>query len=640
MTDNAFIFEQLRDNNPFLSSSSPLPFENNMPDVADLNSDVSAQIEQLVIRKRNDPSLPLAGLVFGTAGIGKTHMLARILRRLRKNSGHAVFVSVRAFTNPKRVMQELLSEILLCLDKPHLNNSSQFDMLLGEMMNVYHERRRTEGQDDDPSRMKAFLRRDMQSIDKNFLKCILLYLGTDDIDTRINIIDWLREGLDEEDSDSLGLPKREVYSMEDAACEGEAKKIIESLGIVLSYARIPMMLCFDELDSIKDNSLIEAWGDAVGFVMNSVSAIIPLCFVKEETWENFKPVINLSIIQRLRLNTLLMRGACSLKQAQNLIRDRIASVFPDSAEEKYSWLMARMSKVLKPGFSPRMVIELARKSITDTGDQSDPIREAFDEEFKKVQAVPRAWPPNSDYMALAASVWLNVHDGCSVEGTRENYLKLFGVLGDRHIAFAMPVPKKAPTAAAAADRCLKFIKEYPDGFCCYVMEKKVHKPTWKAFDKKLDEFVKAGGHVIELDKESRVKWYALAALISRIRNGDVNIYSGSGTRPANLDDARAFLRSIDLIPGLFGENRTPAPREQGKIIVVEPDVLKVNLLSILKTAPMKLATADKALSLLANRRIHLDRNELLAFVREHKDLFRVFISKENESIISLATHQR
>ena len=75
MADNISIFEQLKADNPFASLSSPLPWGNDTPDLVQLNAEVSSEIEQLIREKRRQPSLPLAGLIFGEAGMGKTHML-------------------------------------------------------------------------------------------------------------------------------------------------------------------------------------------------------------------------------------------------------------------------------------------------------------------------------------------------------------------------------------------------------------------------------------------------------------------------------------------------------------------------------------------------------------------------------------
>lgn len=642
MADNISIFEQLKADNPFLSSSSPLPWENNTPDLLQLNSAVSTEIEQLVREKRREPSLPLAGLIFGGPGTGKTHMLTRILRRLRKNAWQAIFVTVRAFTDSKKIIQALLSEIFICMTESHSNGRSQFDMLMNEVMNVYHERRREDGfSSNDMPELKIYLKRDMPGISRAFLKCILLYLGTSDRTTKDEIIEWLRTGLDDEDSLKLGLPMRDADSMDEAACESAAKDIITSLGIVLAYARVPMIICFDELDGMHHSrELIEAWGDTVAFLMNSTSGILPLCFIKGEVWGKvFHPVLNLSIVQRLQAGKMEMKG-CSVEQAKQLIHDRIEAKFTDGVEEKYNWLISRMGNVLDVGQSPRDVIDLARKALSYPSDPSDPIKEAYDDEFKKVQAEPRAWPPNASQINIVLENWLNSHNGFELHTSKGKHIRVCGTYHDKRYSFIVVVPKSHVTATAGVNEGIRFLQEYPGSFCCYVMETKAHKKTWKKFLARLDDFRAAGGCVVELDEESRITWYALTATINQINNGNVNIYLPTGSRTATLADAREFLCSFNLVPGIFAASTAKSepvqPTSLAKpqpVIIVEPDILKVNLTSVIKSSPMKIIAAEKALALLAGRKINVSRNELLAFVNTDKAAFRVYPAKGGNDVM-------
>ena len=113
MTDNNTILKKLRENNPFSSPASPLPWVNKNPDLQNLNRQTSDRIEQLIRKKCLEPSVPLAGLILGEAGSGKTHMLTRILRRMRSNAQPAVFAAIRTFRDAESVTQHILSEICL-----------------------------------------------------------------------------------------------------------------------------------------------------------------------------------------------------------------------------------------------------------------------------------------------------------------------------------------------------------------------------------------------------------------------------------------------------------------------------------------------------------------------------------------------
>lgn len=634
MADNNSILEQLKADNPFMSLASPLPWENNTPDLLQLNGAVSTEIEQIIRNKRRDPSLPLAGLIFGIGGTGKTHMLTRILRRLRNNAWHVIFVTVRAFTNPKRVMQELLSEIFISLTRPHSEGRSQFDMLMDELTSAYQEHRREDGfTTDNMPEMKTHLKRDLPGIDRNFLKCLLLYLSTEDNAVKYDILEWLRVGLDDDDSQRLGLPLRDVSSMEDVECESSAKTIITSLGSVLAYAHIPMIICFDELDPMRSNKeLIEAWGDTVAFLMNNISGILPLCFVKYDIWDDFfRSVLNVSIVQRLQGGEMTMTG-CTIEQAKQLIHDRIAARFTDGVEEKYNLMMSRMGSALREGLSPRDVILLARNALRDNL-PDNPIKEAYDDEYKKVQAVPHAWLPNSGHLNLALTAWLSARSDCKLLGVWRKYAQLFGTCGHKHFAFIAVTPKSAATATAAINEGIKFLEKYPDGFCCYVKDNRSHKLSWKVFGQRCDEFVRLGGRIAVLDGDTRSAWYALASLVNQLNSGNVNVYDASGVRPATLTDAQGFLYSLDLVPGLFDAGISkPEPTASPEPAAPMPDI-KPALTSIIDSSPMKLITVDKALNLLAAKGFTVSREELLSFVSADKLTFRVYPAKSGSDVM-------
>ena len=643
MADNALIFEQFTADNPFISSSSPLPWENKSPDLQQLNSDVSAEIEQLILAKRRDPSLPISGLILGEAGLGKTHMLSRILRKLRKNAWKIIFVAVRTFTNPKRIHQELLSEILLSMDRKHSEGRTQFDMLMDEVMNAYHEHRIDNTfASVDTANLNFYLKRDMPGIDKNFLKCITLYLGTDDRITKENILEWLREGLDEEESQALGLPLREAAEMDDTACEIFAKNVIISLGSLLAYAHIPMVICFDELDSMRHNKeLVEVWGDSLALMMNTISGILPVCFIKSEVWDEvFRTVLNLSIVQRLESNKITMKG-CTIHQAKQIIYGRIAEKFPDSAEEKYNWLISRMANTLTEGISPREAIRLARQALRNPeADPIDSIKEAYDEEYRKIQSEPGSWPPKSESLTTALREWLASHDGWKILGGYGRHIKLLGTFSGKTFAFCSTAPKSASTATSSANECLRFIDQFPRSSCCYVMEQRAYKPTWKQFRERLGDFRSKGGRVLEIDGDSRIQWYALASLVNRINSGNVNIYSVSGSRTAKLEDAQAFIKTLDLVPGMFPKStaqteKLPAPpkSEPPKPEPINTAELNNAVMSVLKASPMNILGTEKTLSLLAGKHINISREDLLAFVNMHRDSFRTYPSRSGTDVV-------
>ena len=657
MPDNISILQRLRENNPFASHASPLPWNNNNPDLQNLNRDTSEEIEQLIRQKRREPTVPLAGLILGEAGSGKTHMLSRILRRMRTNAQPAVFVAVRAFTDPESVTQHILSEIFNSLRLIHSKGRSQFDMITSEFMNAYREHRRNEGFDSiERLDLRANIKKDIPRLDRNFLKCLLLYMSANDETTKTDILDWLCSGLDDEDSLRLGLPSRDTNMMTNSRREHEAENILISLGLVLGYAKVPMIICFDQLDSMKDKEkrreLITAWGNTVSLLMNDLSGILPLCFVRAQVWNDvFVPVLDEAAEQRIKSNRMIMK-TCSVEQAKQLVKERISATFSEGADEIYNWLISRMN--VNQEYSPRQVIELANHVITNSSrKENDPeeitkiIEGVFNDEYKKVQAAQVVWPPNAEHLTLALEVWLSSLEGFTVAKSSEKYIRLKGIHGDTKYAFIPLTAKGHSTVSAALKAGMSFMAEYPGSECFYISEDKTHKKTWKQANENLRKFIGQGGHSLILDKDTRINWYALTALINRVDNGDVNIYSASQTRTATRRDILGFVRTLKLIdsPSLkfspIAIIHTPTPTKFGSKSKPQPTVyyddklFSDTLSSIITSSPMKILAVDKAVDLLSQRGIKVGRNELIAFVKKNFERFRTYSTK-NDTLITLA----
>ena len=669
MEDNE-ILTKLRENNPFVSSASPLPWENKNPDLLQLSREASEDIEQLMRHKRREPSTPLAGLVLGEAGAGKTHMLTRILRRLRGSSVKAVFVAVKTFRDPGSVTKHLLDEIFISLKRIHSNGRTQFDMIMSEFAASYQERRRQEDYSDAEIAkldIRSQVAKDIPGLDRNFLKCFIGYLSANDAASKNDLLDWLSDGLEGDDAMRLGLPERDLNSMSDSRREQEAEKVLIALGHVLAYAKVLMVVCFDQMDAMRDRELISAWGNIINLLMNDLSGILPLCFVRSEIWNDvFMPVLDDAVVSRLRNNTMIMK-TCSLAQAKLLIRAKIEYVFGNESKEIFDWLIARMGSTLRDGYSPRSVIELANHAITATGTMTpetktpqmpenddeenivETIKKAYEDEYKKVEAEPNVWPPNAEHLNLALEVWLKSFEGFEFQNSDIKNIKLTGKYRSRDFAFIVFIGKSHFVASAGLKRGTDFLSEHPEGFCCYVSEKKIHKSTWKQANDAMKIFKSAGGHVLMLDDKTRVRWYALTALINRIDNGDVNLYLKGGERPATRGDIKKFAqKNIMLVDFPFDvdvevdeKNNNADEKFELKISQDFPksdvnDALVFNILSgMLDASPMKMLSVKKSRELLAQRGINMTDEELISFLKREKT-FKIYKNDVDDPIVTFS----
>ncbi|MBR1486613.1 MAG: ATP-binding protein [Synergistaceae bacterium] len=651
MEDNE-ILNTLRANNPFVSSASPLPWENKNPDLLQLSREASEDIEQLMRHKRREPSVPLAGLILGEAGAGKTHMLTRILRHLRGSSVRAVFVAVKTFRDPKSVTKHLLDEIFISLKRIHSQGKTQFDVIMSDFVAAYEEHRR---QEDYPLDIRSQIAKDIPSLERNFLKCFISYLSANDAATKNDLLDWLSEGLEGEDAMRLGLPERDLNSLSDSRREQESEKVLIALGQILAYSKVLMIVCFDQMDAMKDRELISAWGNIINLLMNDLSGILPLCFVRSEIWNDvFMPVLDDAVVSRLRNNTMIMR-TCTLNQAKLLIQAKIENSFGKDSKEIFDWLIARMGNSLRDGYSPRSVIELANHAITATGtiniDTETPavlkienedeeiiatIKKAYDDEYKKVETESELWPPNAEHLNLALEIWLKSFDGFEFQKSDIKNMKLIGKYHGKNFAFIIVIGKSHFVVTAGLNRGTDFLAEHQGAFCCYVSEKKVHKPTWKKANEAMKIFKKSGGRVLMLDDKNRIRWYALTALINRIDNGDVNLYLKSGNRPATRGDIKKFAReNISLVDFPFDSNANENEFEI-KIQSEVNDTLVFNILNeMLNASPMKMLSVKKAAELLGQRGINMTSKKLFSFLKREKATFKTYKNEDDDPIVTL-----
>jgi len=636
MEDNK-ILTKLRENNPFVSSASPLPWDNKNPDLLQLSREAAEDIEQLMRHKRREPSIPLAGLILGEAGAGKTHMLTRILRRLRGSSVRAVFVAVRTFRDHESVTKHLLDEIFISLKQIHSSGRTQFDIIMSEFAASYQEHRR---QEDYALDIRSQVAKDIPGLDRNFLKCFISYLSVQDAATKNDLLEWLINGLPAEDAMRLGLPERDLNSMSNSRREQEAEKVLIALGHILAYSKVLMIVCFDQMDGMRSRELISAWGNIINLLMNDLSGILPLCFIRSEIWNDvFMPVLDDAVISRLRNNTMIMR-TCTLEQAKLLIRAKIEAVFGKDAKEIYNWLINQIGKKLFDGYSPRSVIELANHAITATG-EIDGIKKAYEDEYKKVQREQAAWPPKLEHLALAFETWLSLQEnfqftvaGQDLRATRKYYGENF--------AFAVVTPQGIRpyfVANRAIEYLINFLENHKNSCCYYISEASIHKDTWKTFETLREKFEKLGGHVLLLDEHSRVQWYALVALIDRIDNGDVNLYLPSGKTTATRDDIKKFVKeNINLVDLKFNNHSTEKKSVKNSTTVTPDtgDASVVNILSsMLDASPMKMLSVKKVLELLEQRNIKMTDKKLMSLLKLEKS-FKIYKNEDDDPLITFS----
>lgn len=381
--------------NPFSDNAARGPWaSSSFPDIPGINSQAFEGIKLLIRQKASDPRRPLAGLILGEAGFGKTHLIRRILEYCRNLSTPILFVFVKPLFDPERPIHHLLQEIVLSLSKENQGERffSQFERLVAEMMRDF-ARHRVHSKDNTPENQK-FLEKFEEDVfhlfNQNALKSsaevynfeetvfenlfwekirirrngsprekvdaeakqIIEEKAIKHIHSRVpdagkdflNVIfqyktedkrglvrDWLKGGeLDEEDNQLINVKSRAGKSK--ASLEEEARKMLISFGILFQRYHLPMVVCFDQLDNLVREDFIAGFASMIHLLVNDVSNILPLAFIRQDSWyERFEKYPDPAFLDRLRSNQFELSG-CTREQAKQILSVRIETVFDGEPE--------------------------------------------------------------------------------------------------------------------------------------------------------------------------------------------------------------------------------------------------------------------------------------------------------------------
>jgi hypothetical protein len=603
-TISEFLLETLRKNNPFSSNAAAEPWSQSYPDVASINRDVFEDICTLIERKATAAREALAGMVLGAAGEGKTHLLRRILEFCKRSNPPSLFVFVKPLFDPKRPLHHLLQEIVLCLSKKNEGGDSfsQFERLIAEIIREYVRHRVSDCPQDATPGNKKFLEKfetnvfhifdsekvqadSMEEIfsnkvtltsqetiergavryihskvpetNKPFLDVIFQYKTPE---KRGLVRDWLKgTPLDEDAYQMLGVPS--CVGLSDEAREHETREMILTLGVLFARYRLPMVLCFDQLDNLIGPQLIASFASMIHLLVNDAANMLPLAFIRGDSWfERFRLSPDRAFIDRMESNQLKL-SLCTKDDAHELVSRRIEYIFGNGTKETTDiaeWLLPQLESKLVGDSSPREVILVANRIIRDasttsgTASHSPTVSESVAAEYKKAcEAVAvdfDEWDPDSEYLKTAAKLFLKHQEVVlSCEPGNDKYMTWTGMLkttdGDVPYACFINTTKNWQTVSAVLGRCIEFLQKNPNGVCSYVTDARYDfSPTWKATNERRLEVEALGGNVVVLDQPAAVRWYGLVSLSLKIGSGDIFLESEHGSRSALDADLTNFLK--------------------------------------------------------------------------------------------------
>ncbi|MDR1875594.1 MAG: ATP-binding protein [Synergistaceae bacterium] len=682
----ADIQEQFFQDNPFSSGIAREPWDNDDPDVLSLHQSAYEHVCRLIQAKNQNPQAALAGLILGESGSGKTHFLKRLLDYTQRNDIPAIFVSVKPLLNPKKPMRHLLREIAVNLERVQIPKEKmeyppaekrkgmlQFEYFVTKMLQRYREDKPGPDLQGGISHLKSLYRKMLQryrkdkpefdlqeaiahfktlypGINENLLRAIFTY---GDSSRQRLILTWL-EGRDDEDHVSiLKFPDREA--MDDADLEEDAHDIILSLGMLLEYCGMTMVICFDQLDSMREQNLIVAFGDILHLLVNE-SSMLPLAFIRQNTWVQRFSLLDTAVIQRLSNNIDLLEG-CTILQAQELLKARIESRpgFRDSVEEKFQWLMDRMGAKLKEGYMPRRVIELANDAVlhsyetgpSETGhgaisETNVPVprepdivaffAKEYSRERDKVVGDFSVWPPDAERLLKTLRVYLESRaEYDALQPGEDRFVALTGKYRntDHQVdcAFIINTADHHKTAQAAFNRGVKFLQDHPDRKCYYISDKRCQfKESWKKAHEAKEAFEAHHGTVLFLGQSQAIDWYGLTSLIFKLEAGDVSLPASAGFRTATAEDFALYMeKGFDKDLLKLPDEPPPPP--------VDEELLEKKTFEILTRSPMGFMAVALLQSELKKGGVNVTRDRLLEFITQRPDNFVLHESTDDNLVL-------
>ncbi len=538
--------------NPFVDIAVGNPWKSDEPDVRSINAAAYNGLLGLIKQLVKTPHL--AALVLGSAGSGKTHLIKRLLQ---SRDANVLFVYVHPMKDHKRVFTTLMEHVStnLAARPPWVNESAhatQLDLTVVNVITAAFENYLCLNPEDpgriylksikkDPLKILSFRKspkwnvlidnaqeflKDRPSFrsvtSRKVLRAMFQYL---DKSKREAVRTFLSGTIpDQEECEALGLRYGEGdWSIE--AQEQRSKDILKTVGGLLEFYR-PMVLCFDQLDSIEGPELIRAIGTLFMDIVNEIENILPIAFMRPENWENhFKKQLDRSAEDRMTSQSLSLEG-CNLEQALDIVRERLAWAFQSASEVPpdpfFPLDRPMIEKRLKGVTSPRDVLSIALNVLSKgkqpwgREDPTEVVKKQFEAEREKLLALGEQEPVRQDTVVAALKLYFeNQQDRhgyratnveVSGEDIRLRAKPADGAHQERIVEIRVETAIHWNPLSKSLERLKRSIEGNLSDFAFLIRDDRCRIPPKKGSMpktvEKLREFQRAGGHLHYIDYQN------------------------------------------------------------------------------------------------------------------------------------------
>lgn len=656
--------ESLRENNPFYSSSHPDPWVRQFPNITSINGEVFSSIVRIINKKQNQSSNPVGLLIKGESGSGKTHMIARIREYCEKTNFEIKFATIKPIIDYQTPLRRVLKGIITNLAHPvsdqcrytqihglvfsiicdyyaHRPENKSMVKNLGSDVNKFfdHVYRKQEDVETLLKGVQGWTIKEIPTINPLFVRLLFSFCNPEL--QHIAHMRLIGEIGDPEEAQLLHLPFQESSS--DPAMEEEAREFLISLGLLLSRYNQSLIVCFDQLENLKNKELVEAFGQIIFTIINDCRSIIPLTFMRTLFWEEvFSPALDQSISERLAMNQWILRG-CNDDEVEEIIRTRIQEILPDNWSEPYSWLIKKVKETINKNPSPREVIRCANTIIIQSDSSSvhipkvtpeEVIHAAYTNERELIISDLDSWPPDYEELSEAIITYLTSrkYQISRKKLARKSILTVSK--NNSTCCIIVNTNRNHSAIGSSFGKGTEFLQKNPGATCIYLTDPRclITKESWNQANVKKDNFIRAGGIILQPSTSEIARFYALYSISCKICEQDILIDTASGIRPLTQEELIEYLKEPVTFKPLIHRIPEEIP-ETAKRTYYQDDHIRQALCRILTQKSMHIMGAEALSGQLSSQGITMSHDDLIIWCGRHSDTFRIIQSQQGSMII-------
>jgi hypothetical protein len=334
------------------------------------------------------PTAP-ARLLLGTAGVGKTHLFARLRRLVQRQQHQVTLIHLRPLIGGPQTPRLLLGQLFEAL-RHRIGERSQLDLLVGAVLalvagenpnfpNAYLVELESLDAPDRAQRLEAGLdalleRNPALQGSFSYLEALLRVPFLTTARARFAWLSWLEGG-------EVDLLQSARFQVPGPLDENQVMAALRALAAVAAPAS-PLLLVFDQLENLVANDghegRIKAYAQLLMELVDSVPGLAIVQMAVESDWlKSIIPHIDSAPQSRLSVQSARRRHLLSLptpEQSRELIGLWRAQLEPPISPLPWPFSEAGLEALChQPGLTPRMLLQAFQEALVSGEEEAPPV---------------------------------------------------------------------------------------------------------------------------------------------------------------------------------------------------------------------------------------------------------------------------